>query len=126
MEGTYELQFGGQAVGKVTVSREGLYYRFRCRCRMPGDVVSRVLVRCGDREESLGVLVPEGDGFGLNARLAAKRIGQGSVVFTVVPNRPQLTGEFIPIKPEEPFAYIARLKDAYLAAVDGQPGIVIK
>lgn len=41
-------------------------------------------------------------------------------------NRPALAGRFIPIKPEEPFAYIERLKDAYLVRQDGQVGIIIK
>lgn len=125
MDGNYELKFGGQTVGKVQAVREGLYYRFRCRCRMPGDVVSRVMVSCGDREESLGILVPTGDGFGLETRLAAKKLGQGRLEFTVVPNRTALQGKFVPIKPEEPFAYIERLKDAYLANLNGQPGIII-
>ena len=126
MDGNYELKFGGQTVGKVQVIRQGLYYRFHCRCRMPGDGVCRVKVSCGGREESLGILVPAGDGFGLETRLAAKRLGQGSPEFTVVPNRARLHGKFVPIKPEEPFAYIARLKDAYLAARFGQLGAVIQ
>lgn len=126
MEGNYELKFGGQTVGKVQVTREGLYYRFCCRCRMPGDVVSRVVVSCGGREESLGILVPVGDGFGLDTRLAVKRIGQGDPDFTVVPNRMPLEGKFVPIKPEEPFAYIERLKDAYLVNANGQTGMIIK
>lgn len=126
MEGYYELKFGGQTVGKVQVAREGLYYRFRCRCRLPGDGVCRVLVRCGEAQESLGILTPTGDGFGLETRLAAKKLGEGSPAFLVVPNRKKLEGKFVPIKPEEPFSYIARLKDAYLAYHDGQPCAVIK
>ena len=126
MEGSYELVFGSKEVGKVEVWKEGLYYRFFCRCRMSGDVVSRVMVSCGGKQESLGVLVPVGDGFGLETRLPAKRLGEGEPVFAVVPNRVANSGKFVPIKPEEPFSYIERLKDAYLARVEGQVGIVLQ
>lgn len=126
MEGNYELRFGGQTVGKVQVIREGLYCRFICRCRLPGDVISRVVARCGEREESLGVLVPMGDGFGLETKLPAKRLGEGRPEFMVVPNRPVLAGKFVPIKPEEPFSYIERLKDAYLARQGEQVGAVLR
>lgn len=125
MEGFYELKFGGQAVGKVEVIRQGLYYRFRCRCRLTGDVISRVVVQCDGREERLGILVPEGSGFALDTRLAAKKLGQGTPEFLVVPSRPQ-AGNFVPIKPEEPFAYIARLKRAYLANQAGVWGVVLE
>ena len=126
MEGNYELRFGGQAIGKVQVIREGLYYRFLCRCRLKGEMVARVVVNCGDRQDSLGILVPMGDGFGLETRIPAKRLGFGKPEFTVTPNRGKLQGAFVPIKPEEPFSYIARLKNAYLARVNGEIGAVIK
>ena len=34
-------------------------------------------------------------------------------------------GTFVPISPEEPFAYISRLKDAYFERRYGQAGVVI-
>lgn len=126
MEGCYEMHFGGRAVGKAQVDRLGLYYRFTCRCRMPGEVISRVVVRCGDVKTDLGILVPTGDGFGLDTKVAVKKLGQGSPEFLVVPNHPEVKDKFIPIKPEEPFSYIERLKDAYLARQNGQLGMVIK
>ena len=126
MEGYYEMKFGGQTVGKAQVAREGLYYRFHCRCRLSGDMIAKVLVTTGGHQESLGVLVPNGDGFELRTRIPAKKLGQGTPEFHVVPNRAGVSGQFVPIKPEEPFSYIARLKDAYLACHNGQPGAIIK
>ena len=122
----YEVCLGKEPAGKVRVTREGLYYRFRCRCRLSGDVVCRLAVRCADREENLGVLVPEGDGFSLDRHLPVKNLGEGEMSFFLMPKHEGLRGEFIPICPEEPFAYIARLKDAFLARQNGQTGIVIK
>ncbi len=126
MEEQYELTFGNQMVGKVQVQRQGLYYRFVCRCQLTGDVVCRLQVTCGSSRESLGVVVPMGNGFGLDTKLPVKRIGAGQMTFSLVPKHEVTTGTFYPICPEEPFGYIARLKDAYLSRKEGQIGVVIK
>ena len=132
MENTYSVQFGTQQVGKVQVWREGLYYRFFCRCRISGDVVCRLAVRSGEKEEILGVVVPVGEDFGLEKRIPAKRLGEGQMEFFLVtkgslPIREnRQTGQFVPIYPEEPFAYIAQLKEAFFIRQNGQAGVMIK
>ena len=110
MEENYGVYFGSRLAGKLQVQRQGLYYRFTCRCRLSGDVVCRLRVTCGDRRESLGVVVPMDGGFGLDTRLPVKRLGEGEMVFTLVPKHGVPEGTFVPIYPEEPFAYIERLK----------------
>ena len=85
-------------MGRVLVERQGLYYIFRCRCTLSGETAFRLFASCGEKQEDLGVLVPMGNFFGLD------------------------TTHFAPISPEEPFAYLQRLKDAYLAEKDGQIG----
>lgn len=124
--GKYDLRLGRDTVGTVQVLREGLYYRFICRCKLTGDVVCRLAVRCGDKQENLGVVVPVGDGFGLDKKLPVKRLGEGQMEFFLGPKHDRVMGEFVPIRPEEPFAYIARLKNAFLARQEGQIGVVIK
>lgn len=126
MEGNYPVFFGHENVGKVQVLRQGLYYRFLCNCHMTGDVVCRLTVVCGDKRESLGVVVPAGDGFGLDKKLPVKQIGEGEMSFFLAPRHDRIQGKFVPIYPEEPFAYIERLKDAFLAHQNGQAGIVIR
>lgn len=125
MEGNYGVYFGNQLAGKVQVMRQGLYYRFICRCKLTGDVVCRLNVCCGKNQESLGVVVPENDGFGLDTKLPIKKIGEGKMDFFLIPKHEISQGNFVPIYPEEPFSYIARLKDAYLARKDGQVGVII-
>ncbi len=125
MEENFSVSFGTQTVGRVQRLRQGLYYRFICRCQLSGDVVCRLYVRCEDREESLGVVVPMGDGFGLDTKVAVKRLGEGEMVFFLRPKHEPVTGKFVPISPEEPFAYISRLKDAYLERREGQLGAVL-
>lgn len=122
----HEVFFGKDKAGKVQVLREGLYYRFICRCRLTGDVVCRLMVCCGDCHENLGVVVPMGDGFGLDKRIPVKHLGEGEMSFSLIPKHDHVAGKFVPIYPEEPFTYIARLKDAFLARQNGQVGVVFK
>ncbi len=126
MEGMYPVNFGQAQVGKVQVIRQGLYYRFTCRCRMTGDVVCRLVVNCGGTRESLGIPVPEGDGFILDTKLPIKRLGEGEPVFSLVPRHEIAVGTFVPLSPEEPFQYIRQLKNAYFERRYGQPGAVIQ
>lgn len=126
LEGYYAVNFGNDQVGKVSVQRQGLYYRFQCRCRLAGGTICRLRVRCGDKQENLGILVPVDDGFGLDTKLPVKRLGEGSLEFLLAPKHEVTSGTFVPIYPEEPFAYISRLKEAYLARKDGQTGIILK
>ena len=125
MEGIYGVYFGKQLSGKVQVIRQGLYYRFICRCRITGDVVCRLCVSCADHQENLGILVPVEDGFGLDTKLPVKRLGPGKPVFSLLPRHHSGEGSFVPIYPEEPFAYISRLKEAYLVRKNGQAGIML-
>ena len=126
MEGNYVLNFGKDPVGKVQVLRQGLYYRFICRCKLTGEVVYRLKVRCGDATENPGILVRTGDGFGLDKKVPVSHLGDGEMIFLLMPKSDRLGGRFIPIRPEEPFAYIMRLQDAFFTRRDGQAGVMLK
>lgn len=126
MEGVYSVHFANRPVGKVSVHRQGLYYRFCCRCRLAEGVVCRLRICCAGQQENLGVLVPIDGGFGLDTTLPAKRLGKGTPEFTLVPKHEDISGTFVPVYPEEPFAYISRLKKAYLTRKDGQLGILLE
>lgn len=119
------MYFGDKPCGKVQVLRQGLYYRFSCRCQISGDVVCRLKACFPDREENLGVLVPVDGGFGLCTRLPVKRFTGNPVRFRIGTQKADSKGVFIPICPEEPFAYMERLKSAFLAVRNGQPGAVV-
>lgn len=122
----YAVIFGEKSIGKAHVTRQGLYYRILCRCRLTGDVLCRLEARCADRCVNLGILVPEGDGFGLETRIPVSRLGEGEMKFCVLPrHEPAEERTFAPIYPEEPFAYLSRLKDAFLEIREGQKGASI-
>ena len=126
MEGNYPVLFGKETAGKVQVLRQGLYYRFVCRCRVNGDAVCRLTAVCGGNAENLGVLIPDGDGFSLDKKLPVKHFGSEEMTFFLTPRHEDAVGEFVPIYPEEPFSYIARLKDGFLARRNGQTGVVFQ
>ena len=117
-----ELFFGDRSVGRVLVERQGLYYVFRCRCALSGEAAFRLFASCGEKQEDLGVLVPMGNFFGLDTRRPVKHLGEGTLSFRLVSKHDAPRTHFAPISPEEPFAYLQRLKDAYLAEKDGQIG----
>ena len=125
MQTDHPVMQGQTQVGRVQISRQGLYYQIVCFCRLSGDVMYRLWAETDGRRESLGILVPEGSSFGLRTRIPVKRIGDGNVSFFIEPKTPKIKGKFVPLCPEEPFSYIARLKDAYLLEKDGMKGIVI-
>ena len=125
LEGEYSVYLNGQAVGMVQVFRRGLYYRFRCRCRISGNHVCRLVVRNGSDQESLGIPVPEGEDFILEKMIPMKRIGNGKLQFELIAKKEPVNRRFVPLSPEEPFRYITRLKDSYLAERDGKIGLMI-
>ena len=121
----YDVFLGNLAVGKVYADRQGLYCRFRCRCHVAGGSICSLAVLCANEEIHLGILVPAGDAFVLETRIPVKRLPEGEFRFVLLPRHRELEGKFIPLSPQEPFAYLSRLKDAYLEKRDGSIGIVI-
>lgn len=120
----YAVRFGEEPVGKVQVTREGLYYHVICRCRLSGEGMYRLEAASGEKRVNLGILVPEDNGFGIKTRFPVSRIGEGELTFCLRPKHEQLGGRhFVPIIPEEPFSYLERLKDAFLETQNGKKGI---
>lgn len=126
MIGNYEIKQGGQTVGQAEVTRQGLYYRIICRCSLSGAVICKVVAVWKDRREDLGVLVPDGTKFVLSFRMPVKRAGEGQPEFQLLPKHVSMDDNFVPVRAEEPFAYLSRLENAYLAASHGQVGLIIR
>lgn len=125
MEGNYPILMGGQEIGRAKVTRQGLYYRFDCRCYLSGDIMCRLTATCGTATHNLGIFVPESGAFVLRTKIPAKQLGEGELQFSVRPNHEPMGGRFVPISPEEPFGYLSRLQDAFLEIRDGVPGLII-
>lgn len=120
----YGVFFGEKAVGKAQVDKQGLYYHVTCRCDLSGEVMHRLEVSCAEKRFNLGILVPMEQGFGLDTRFPVSRVGEGELRFRLLPRHDALGGRrFVPIKPEEPFRYLERLKDAFLEIQEGKKGV---
>ena len=125
MVGIYDVRLGDRLVGQVEVEQLGLYYRFSCRCRIPGGQVHRLGVSCGGGYQDLGVCVPMGTEFGLQRKLPCKQFLAGRPEFLLHIGHQRPGRIFVPVYPEEPFSYLSRLKDAFMEIRDGQIGVVL-
>lgn len=122
----YDITLGGGSIGRARVEREGLYYRFSCRVKLSGEVVCRLSAHCGDKTVSLGIPVPKDGAYELSTRIPVKRLGEGAMVITAEPKHTAPGGRFVPLSPQEPFAYLRQLENAFLQVRSGQVGAVIQ
>lgn len=122
----YPVLWGKKTVGKVSVEKEGLYYHFCGRCRIDGNTILRLYASCGEKQECLGVMLPGENGFQVETKLPVKRLGDGPFAFHLAAKHDaQRDGTFVPVYPDEPFRYIAQLKEGFLSIQNGKMGIVI-
>lgn len=120
-----DVLLDNRKVGQAVVTREGLYYRFSCRCRFPGEAIYKLTVCSSGGSCDLGIPVPEEGEFRLNTRLPVKRIGQEPLKIRAEPKHSESGGMFVPLSPEEPFRYISRLQQAHLAVREGKIGVIL-
>lgn len=125
MEISNDILLGNEVIGTVTFRKVGLYYHFRCSCNLTGEVVFKIIATCENKNVSLGVCVPKDRVFGLEKKVPVKQLGEGAMTFRAVPNRPDTSTAFVPIKPEEPFAYIERLQNSHLKRHGDTIGVIL-
>ena len=125
MVGNYDVMIGKEKAGTMVVEKQGLYYRFYCRCKLSGKTVHAVAAVCGGERIHLGICVPMEGQFGLEKKLPCKQFPGGKTEFLLIPRGENQGRRFVPVYPEEPFAYMAKLKDAFLEIRDGQVGLSI-
>lgn len=120
MEQIYDITKNGQAVGTAAVEKDGLYYRFTCRCR--GSGIFHLRVSRGGKEESLGIPVPEGGEYRLRTRIPVSRFPAGEFRFFVEEPKKET---FVPVIPGQPFPYLSKLKNARYALRNGTAGVIL-
>ncbi len=150
MEGNFEVYQDGKSVGTVALTREGLYYHIRCRCKLDAEAVTRLMWKQGHDYVSLGILVPMAGGFGLDTRIAVKKCPGEKPEFVLVekgkedllkqakeilqpeeredtiPQERNHQPEFVPIREDEPFPALEKLENAVLACQEEQLGALIR
>lgn len=70
----YPITLEEMQVGEAVVQKEGLYYRFRCRCRLPSADIYVINCESGKGSVCLGVCVPDGNEFTLEKRISEKKV----------------------------------------------------
>lgn len=121
----YDVMLGDGVIGDVAVTKEGLYVRFSCKCKLPDTQIYRLMVWCDGKKIDLGVCVPEGNWFVLYRRVQRKHIGEGKMRFSVSLNK-TCSGEcFVPIDPQKPFPYLASLRNVSLQKQGGCFGVLL-
>lgn len=126
MEAYYKVYLRDQDVGKVQIIQQGLYFRVVCRCLLPDSQIYRLYAVSGEKQDSLGVVIPEGDGWILDKKIPAKRLNKCVDRFVLSTDRNIVCGQFAAICPEEPFLYIDRLKNLFLESENGKLGVRIQ
>ncbi len=122
MEGSYDVFFGNEKIGRIQLRRQGLYYHYTCRCARFTE--SMYDVYCGSQR--LGLLIPKDGQLILDGKLPVKKLEQGSASFLVKPKHAPMSEHFVPLCPQEPFSYLRNLQSAYLETRGGQLGVVMK
>lgn len=125
MEGNYPVSMRGNPVGSVTVRKQGLYYHILCCCDIPDGEVCRLMLRCEHNTHKIGVLIPGKTGFTLEKRIPVKNLSIKEPEFFIAPQQDLENRIFVPIRAEEPFAYLSRLNDAFLGYQDDKIGVWI-
>lgn len=120
----YSVYLAGEKIGTAEVMQQGMFYRIRCLCELSGSVPVRIIV-AAENQADLGLCVPMKNGFGLECRIPIKRIGRGDLRFSAKPKHTKQEHLTV-VSPDEPFAYITKLKDAYLIKYDAITGIAFR
>lgn len=124
MDVTYSVTWENRVVGQVRLVRSGLYTQLHCRCDLPAGEIYRLWISAGEKRMNLGVLYPEAEGFCLHRRVPTHQIPCGEPVFSIRQKSEQPV-RFVPVREDEPFAYLPLLMHSRFALRDGVPGLLI-
>ena len=119
----YDIYMGTQVVGQAEVTKEGLYYRFSCKCTPPDEDIYRITVSDGSNTKDLGICVPTGEWFCLVTRVPVEYLSGEKMEFSLLSKDRRATA--VPVASNEPFPDLDKLESAYLQEADGKTEIII-
>ena len=85
MAETYDITYEGATIGTASKEKQGLYYRFCCRCSLPDKSLYRIYAVCEQGMEDLGICIPIDGLFGMDKKIPVKRLGEGKLRFELLP-----------------------------------------
>ncbi len=119
----YDILMDSKVVGQAEVIKEGLYYRFSCKCTPPDESIHRIVVSDGNNTKDLGICVPTGEWFCLVSRVAVKNLPGVNLQFTLVSKDKKETA--VPVATDEPFPHLDKLDSAHLLETEEKTEIII-
>ena len=133
MAETYDITYDGAPVGTARTEKQGLYYVFSCRCRLPEDGLYRIHAICGEAREDLGICIPMDGAIGMDKKVPQKRIGEGMLTFELGPKDwkpreivpepepiPQVEETVQPVQAEE-IAPPAAVEESFIPVLEDEP-----
>ena len=125
----YQIFHNDSVVGFAQMTREGLFYRICCTCKITEEGIHRIKICDGENQVDLGICVPKDDRFVLTSRVPVRALGGESPAFQLVKqrkNEPETEEKtVIPVESGKPFPLIEQLENAFFMTTDGNPAIVI-
>lgn len=125
LDNHYHIYLGQDKAGEVTVKREGLYYLFQCRCRLPSMPIYCAVLQNGNAQFNLGVCVPEGNIFRASKRIPVKLLDKQEFSFFLIEKQKNPT-KVVPVDVQKPFRYLEELENAYFQRSNGTAQICIE
>lgn len=122
MEGIYQLKRMNRAVGQVTVSKEGLYYKIEASLRLPKGSRYRLTVCFEHNTMDLGLCIPQGDMFIMCTKIPIKRFCGDSFTFMLSEKNER---KVIPIQDNKPFSHLDILPQCSFSRENGKAVVII-
>lgn len=123
---SYDVFLDGVIVGKAEIATEGLYYRFRCRCTLPGQGMYRLTARTADHQIDLGICVPQGSIHTVDKLVPKKHFKDMDIKLFVSVKEDSENVKCVCVDPDKPFTHISQLLNAKLRIVNQVYEIVVK
>lgn len=120
----YDVLLGNIKVGETEIETDGLYSRFRCRCKLPDKGVHRVVAVYKAGSLDLGICVPDGTYFSARAKIPTKLLGTGEPHFYAISAEAE-DAVFVPLDEQKSFEYISRLTEARFTIRAGKKGLLL-
>ena len=115
----FDILMDTKVVGSAELTKEGLYYRFFCTCKLPDDGIYRVTVSDGNHTKDLGICVPSG----MVTRIQQKYLQGEKLSFSLIPDKADENR--IVVNTDTPFEKLDMLDSSHLRIADGRVEIMI-
>ena len=119
----YKLYRQQRPVGKVELTREGLYYRIRCCCE-PTKEILRLICKGCHGDVLVGVCGPAGWGFGIERRMPVKSFDSDPQEF-YLQGQKERQRDFFELTHQLPDVLQDKLERCRFMVRDGVPGLYL-